>query len=116
VGVRSCRRFTCGMAVDHDAFDHMVEEPEVECDAMGNPVIHTIVFIVAVVIPGGLIAYFGWRAYRTRRDRLAAKTKVREAQEAFRKQFPLQSESLRVRSRRNRLYTYKRRPRNKSPE
>ena len=29
---------------------------------MTNPIIHALVFIAAVVIPGGLLVYFAWRA------------------------------------------------------
>ena len=32
---------------------------------MGNPVVHAIAFIAAVVIPGGLLIYFAWRATRS---------------------------------------------------
>jgi len=83
---------------------------------MGNPIIHAIVFVIAVVIPGGLIAYFGWRAYKKQRDRKAAEDKVRRAREAFRRHFPAQSDSLRARSRLKRLMVYKTRPKNISPE
>ena len=83
---------------------------------MGNPIIHAIVFIAAVVIPGGLLVYFGWRAYRARQRQLVADPKVLEAQEAFRKQFPVQTESLRARSRMDRLRRFKGRRRIKSPE
>ena len=83
---------------------------------MGTPIIHAIVFVIAVVIPGGLIAYFGWRAYKKRRDRKAADDKVRRAREAFKRHFPVQSDSLRARSRRRRLMAYKTRPKNISPE
>tara|TARA_A100001391_G_scaffold73873_1_gene47771 strand:- start:438 stop:623 length:186 start_codon:yes stop_codon:yes gene_type:complete len=31
---------------------------------MANPIIHTLVFIAAVLIPGGLLVYFAWRATR----------------------------------------------------
>jgi hypothetical protein len=30
---------------------------------MTNPIVHMMVFIAAVVIPGGLLVYFAWRAY-----------------------------------------------------
>ena len=32
---------------------------------MGNPLIHMLVFVAAVIIPGGLLVYFAWRAART---------------------------------------------------
>jgi hypothetical protein len=31
---------------------------------MTNPIIHALVFIAAVLIPGGLLVYFTWRATR----------------------------------------------------
>ena len=31
---------------------------------MTNPLVHTLVFIAAVLIPGGLLVYFAWRATR----------------------------------------------------
>ena len=31
---------------------------------MTNPIIHTLVFIAAVLVPGGLLVYFAWRATR----------------------------------------------------
>lgn len=36
---------------------------------MNNPLIHTAVFILAVVIPGGLLVYFGWRINRAHEAR-----------------------------------------------
>ena len=29
---------------------------------MGNPIVHALVFAAAVLIPGGLLVYFAWRA------------------------------------------------------
>ena len=86
---------------------------------MGNPIIHAIVFVMAAIIPGGLIAYFGWRAYKKQQARKAAKAaadKVHKATLAFKRHFPVQSDSLRASSRRRRLMAYKTRPKNISPE
>ena len=32
---------------------------------MANPVVHALAFIAAVLIPGGLLIYFAWRATRS---------------------------------------------------
>ena len=34
---------------------------------MNNPIVHGIVFAVAVVIPGGLLVYWTWRIKKARR-------------------------------------------------
>jgi len=83
---------------------------------MTNPLIHALVFAAAVIIPGGLLVYFAWRAYAKRQERIAADINVQDAQEAFRKHFPVQTDSLRAAERRRRLMLYKTRPHNKSPE
>ena len=31
---------------------------------MGNPLVHTLVIVAAIIIPGGLLVYFAWRAAR----------------------------------------------------
>lgn len=74
---------------------------EVECDAMANPIVHALVVIVAIIIPGGLLAYFAWIANKRRRLKKEASPTVEEAQTAFRKMFP--EESLRAKNRRQRL-------------
>ena len=81
---------------------------------MGNPLIHTLVFVAAVLIPGGLLVYFGWRAARRlKKDPSLAKPTVEEAREAFFRLYP--KESLRARSRINRLER-RRRYRRKIPK
>jgi flagellar basal body-associated protein FliL len=66
---------------------------------MTNPLLHVIVLIAAIVIPGGLIVYFAWVA-RTR-QKTKPRTSPEEAQNAFKAMYP--PESLRVRERRVRL-------------
>jgi hypothetical protein len=95
---------------------------------MTNPLVHALVFLAAVLIPGGLLVYFAWRATRKsispkgEPNRTAQKqgsedipVTPEEAQEAFRYMFP--KDSLRAKSRRERLEAlkaYKSRPRKKS--
>jgi hypothetical protein len=95
---------------------------------MTNPVVHTLVFIAAVLIPGGLLVYFAWRAARKvtspkanpnqndDSDELgefpAELPTVDEAREAFFSMYPKQS--LRARSRRSRLDLFKTRRRKDS--
>jgi len=87
---------------------------------MANPIVHALVLIAAIIIPGGLLAYFAWYASkRSKRNRRARKNsdadaRVQEAQEAFRHMFP--EESLRAESRRNRLKRLKSYRRRKSQE
>jgi len=98
---------------------------------MTNPLVHTLVFVAAVLIPGGLLVYFAWRAaskaISTKRgpnqnsdseglecipDEAASPD---EALEAFIKMYPKYTkESLRARNRVNRLNLHKTRPRKKS--
>ena len=84
---------------------------------MTNPLVHALVFTAAVLIPGGLLVYFAWRATRKsispkgEPNHTAQKPgsenipdvppTVAEAQEAFRNMFP--EDSLRARSRRQQL-------------
>jgi ribosomal 50S subunit-associated protein YjgA (DUF615 family) len=98
---------------------------------MTNPLVHALVFIAAVLIPGGLLVYFAWRAARkstsTKADpnHTAQKQGLEdipdelpspdEALDAFLKAFPKYSQdSLRARSRAHRLRIAKTRPRKKS--
>jgi len=69
---------------------------------MANPFVHAIVLIMAIVIPGGLLAYFAWAANK-RRKRNSQKTASlpEEALSAFMEMYP--PESLRGRSRRIQL-------------
>ena len=81
---------------------------------MANPFIHALVFLAAVMIPGGLLAYFAWRALSSKKvpnhtahiPRLDGgdvkhMTRPEVARSAFRDMFP--RESLRARGRRARL-------------
>jgi hypothetical protein len=82
---------------------------------MANPVVHAVVFGVAIIIPGGLVLYFAWRAYKAHQIKrtLAAETQKRHnPREAFMKMYP--PLSLRARSRRVQLDRYKSRWRKKS--
>ena len=64
---------------------------------MDNSLIHAIVLIAAIVIPGGLIAYLAWRAFRVKKNPPTPAA----AREAFFRKYPKQS--LRAQSRKNRL-------------
>ena len=95
---------------------------------MTNPLVHALVFLAAVVIPGGLLAYFAWRATRksislkrepnhTAQKQGSEEYSVtpEEARAAFERMFP--KNSLRAKSRRERLdalKAHKTRPRKKS--
>jgi hypothetical protein len=87
---------------------------------MTNPLVHALIFTLAVIIPGGLIAYFAWRAYKAKEasEAKAAYDKElapHEVKQAFLRAYP--RESLRARSRRERLDAFKlakTRPRKKS--
>ena len=78
---------------------------------MTNPLVHALVFGAAVIIPGGLLVYFAWRAYRRKQERLAAETDSDAPVEAFRRHFPVQSDSLRARNRLEKLKRYRMRKR-----
>ena len=41
---------------------------------MSNPLVHAIVFAIAVAIPGGLLVYFAWRAYKLKKAKVAKNT------------------------------------------
>ena len=97
---------------------------------MGNPVVHAIAFIAAVLIPGGLLVYFAWRAthstsFKGEPNQTAEKEGFQdipdelpgpdEVLEAYLTAFPKYSkESLRARSRASRIHLAKTRPRKKS--
>ena len=98
---------------------------------MANPVVHALAFAAAVLIPGGLLVYFAWRASRraTSFKRAPNRTAQKEGFEeipdelpdpddvlkAYLRAFPKYSrESLRARSRADRLNVAKTRPRKKS--
>lgn len=85
---------------------------------MGNPLVHALVVLAAILIPGGLLVYFGWRAAA---KSIALKAEANdtaqnaglgyipgesevtpaEALSAFRDMFPV--DSLRARNRRRKL-------------
>ena len=84
---------------------------------MTNPLVHALVFTLAVIIPGGLVAYFAWRAYKAKAAKIerAKELAPHEVTQAFLRAYP--PESLRARSREARLNAYKlakTRPRKKS--
>ncbi len=95
---------------------------------MANPLVHALVFLAAVLIPGGLLVYFAWRATRksispkgepnhTAQKQGSEDIPVtpEEARTAFERMFP--KDSLRAKSRRDRLRAlnaYKTRPKKKS--
>ncbi len=99
---------------------------------MGNPLVHALVFAAAVLIPGGLLVYFAWRATRRRSNSFKGEPNPialkpgsddisdgqptpEEALEAYLRAFPKCSEeSLRARSRAKRLHIAKTRPKKKS--
>ena len=94
---------------------------------MGNPVVHAIAFIAAVLIPGGLLVYFAWRATRSISSKGepnhtaqnqgfdTERPTPEEALDAFLQVYPKYSQdSLRARSRAKQLVAYKSRPRKKS--
>ena len=81
---------------------------------MANPVIHALVVIAAIIIPGGLIVYLAWRLRRRCKDVEEAKRKkdpIEEIRNAFLEMYP--KESLRARNRRERLEEARRRRRRK---
>jgi len=94
---------------------------------MTNPLVHALVFIAAVLIPGGLLVYFAWRAtrksisFKEGPNHTAQKQgsenipSPEEALQAYLEAFPKYSkESLRARSRSDRLRAANTRPRKKS--
>ena len=81
---------------------------------MTNPLVHALVFLAAVLIPGGLLVYFGWRAISLKGEPNhtaqnpgkkdipdTSSSTPEEARDAFRSMFP--EDSLRAQSRRDRL-------------
>tara|TARA_R110002020_G_scaffold38129_1_gene114909 strand:- start:923 stop:1099 length:177 start_codon:yes stop_codon:yes gene_type:complete len=54
-----------------------------------NTWLHALILILAIIIPGGLLVYFGWRAYKTKcRKREKSLDEVKKVQDAFRKFYP----------------------------
>jgi len=91
---------------------------------MTNPLIHAIVLTAAILIPGGLLVYFAWRAARKSISPKADPNQIvdsdefeyipeaqpdpPEARKAFRQMFPTcPPESLRAKSRVRRVLAYK---------
>jgi len=84
---------------------------------MTNPIIHALVVLAAIIIPGGLLVYFAWRVKSRCQEAKAAKKAVdpiEEIRDAFLKMYP--KESLRATSRRERLRELQRRRRRKIPK
>jgi len=84
---------------------------------MTNPVIHALVVIAAIIIPGGLIVYFAWRLKNRCKETKEAEHKkdpIEDIRNAFKGMYP--KESLRVRNRRERLEEARRRRRRKFPK
>jgi hypothetical protein len=94
---------------------------------MANPVVHALAFIAAVLIPGGLLIYFAWRATRSISFKGEPNHTAQnqgfdvesptpdEALNAFLEAFPkYPQDSLRARNRSKRLHRYKTRPKKKS--
>ena len=80
---------------------------------MANPFVHALAFIAAVLLPGGLLVYFAWRAVSLKgepnhtaqnpgsEDISDESSTPSEALAAFRNNFP--KDSLRARNRRQKL-------------
>ena len=98
---------------------------------MTNPLIHALVFAAAVLIPGGLLVYFAWRATRKSISLKGEPNQTsqkegfeeipdelpspEEALEAYLQAFPkYPKDSLRARERARRLRAARTRPRGKS--
>jgi hypothetical protein len=94
---------------------------------MANPFIHALVFTAAVLIPGGLLVYFAWRAISLKakanqssdsepyEDISEVSPDPEEARKAFEQMFPIYPpDSLGAQTGMRRLRLYKSRPRKKS--
>jgi hypothetical protein len=46
----------------------------------------TLILVIAVIIPGGLIVYIAWKAYKAKRKKTVTPS---EAVKAFKKHFPI---------------------------
>jgi len=69
---------------------------------MANPLVHAIVLLAAIAIPGGLLVYFAWAANKARKKKVKVqKPTPKEARTAFEDMFP--KDSLRAQSRRKQL-------------
>ena len=69
---------------------------------MTHPLVHAIALIAAIAIPGGLLAYFAWVAYKARKDKIQKRMPTpKEARDAFNTMYP--PLSLRAQSRKKQL-------------
>ena len=50
---------------------------------MNNPVVHVLVFVAAVLIPGGLLVYFTWRLKKAKKAREAEKEKAQNLEKSL---------------------------------
>jgi hypothetical protein len=84
---------------------------------MTNPVIHALVVIAAIIIPGGLIVYFAWQLKNRHKEAKEAefnKDPIQDIREAFLRMYP--KGSVRAKERHNRLDILQRRRRRKFPK
>ena len=60
-----------------------------------NTTLHALILILAIIIPGGLLVYFGWRAYKAKRcKKEESLDEVKKAQDAFRNFYPILKSSF----------------------
>jgi hypothetical protein len=72
-----------------------------------NPLMHALIFLAAVIIPGGLLAYFAWRAFKSKQAIAKKLPTPHAAATAFRNRFPVKPvASVRDEERQRRLHTY----------
>ena len=65
---------------------------------MANPLVHAIVLLAAIAVPGGLLVYFAWAANKARKKKVKSQMPTpEEARNDFRDMFP--PDSLRAQSR-----------------
>jgi len=57
---------------------------------MSNPLVHAIVLVLAILIPGGLLLYFGWRAC-VKGGKNVKRATPEELREAFFNKYPKNS-------------------------
>jgi hypothetical protein len=72
--------------------------------SIANTMVQVLLLAAAIIIPGGLLVYLAWRAYKRRQPSPEKKQNdivLFEAQTAFKRMFPVGS--LRARSRLERL-------------
>jgi hypothetical protein len=65
---RSRRGASQGVQVLQDPASRAPTVKEDDREVMKNPLIHGLVLIIAVVIPGGLLVYFAWRIKKARNN------------------------------------------------